>query len=129
LKRLAREEEGMRDFRKLTVWQRAHELALDIYAVTRHFPKEEIYGLTQQMRRSAGSIPTNISEGCGRDSLSEFAHFLHIASGSSSELEYQLLLSKDLGYLPPDKFGALTRKVHEVRRMLAGLLRKLKADS
>ena len=86
----------MRDFRKIKAWEKAHELTLAIYAATLSFPKDELYGLTSQMRRSASSIPTNIAEGCGRDSEADFARFLQIAIGSTTELEYQILLSRDL---------------------------------
>lgn len=77
----------MRDFRKYEVWQISHQFCLEIYSITRLFPKEELYGLTSQIRRAALSIPTNISEGCGRNSEAEFAHFLNIALGSAHETE------------------------------------------
>ena len=89
----------MKDFRKLKVWKRAHELVLEIYKITHQFPKEELYGLTNQIRRSSSSIPTNIAEGCGRAGDTEFHRFLIIAMGSASELEYQAVLAHDLGYL------------------------------
>ncbi len=77
----------MRDFRKLQVWQKSHQLALDIYRLTIDFPKSEQFGLTRQMRRAAVSIPANIAEGCGRETEREFQRFLHIAAGSANELE------------------------------------------
>jgi four helix bundle protein len=86
----------MQNFKELKVWQKAHRLTLDVYKVTTRFPKDEMFGLTSQMRRSSASIPTNIAEGCGRDSRAELARFLSIAMGSASELEYQLILAKDL---------------------------------
>ncbi|RZK12827.1 MAG: four helix bundle protein, partial [Flavobacterium sp.] len=89
----------MRDFKKYDIWQLSHLLTLEIYKVTSHFPKEEIYGLTSQIRRAATSIPTNISEGCGRNSDKEFNYFLNIALGSANETEYLLILSKDLQYI------------------------------
>jgi four helix bundle protein len=84
----------MQDFRKLKVWEKSHNLTLEIYKSTESFPGSEIYGLTSQTRRSCSSIPANISEGCGRKSAAEFARFLQIAMGSASELEYHLLLAR-----------------------------------
>lgn len=119
----------MRDFRKLKVWKKSHKLTLSIYKSTSSFPKEELYGLTSQMRRSSSSIPSNIAEGCGRNLQPQFARFLNIAFGSASELEYQLILSKDLGFLPIEKFEELLKRVTEVKRMLASLLQRVQADS
>ena len=119
----------MRDFKKLAVWERSHDLALQVYKVTSTFPRDEVYGLTSQIRRAASSVPANIAEGCGRDSDADFARFLHIAMGSASELEYHLLLSRDLGHLPADNYLGLNEETTQVKRMLAGLLRRLKADS
>jgi four helix bundle protein len=90
---------NMKNFKELKIWQRSHQLVLDIYLITKSFPKEEVYGLTSQIRRSCSSIPTNIAEGCGRNSDAELNRFLVIAMGSASELEYQLILIKDLGYI------------------------------
>ncbi|SIS43598.1 four helix bundle protein [Kaistella chaponensis] len=89
----------MRDFRKFEVWQMSHQLTLKIYSITKHFPKEELFGLTSQIRRSFASIGYNISEGSGRNSDKEFANFVNIALGSSNEAENQLILTKDLGYI------------------------------
>ena len=119
----------MQDFRKLKVWNRAHELALEVYALTRDFPKEERYGLRSQLRGSSSSIGMNLAEGCGRNGDKELARFLHFAMGSASELEYQLLLSHDLGLLEKNQYPHLQAKVGEVKKMLASLLRKLRADS
>jgi len=118
----------MRDFRSLKVWKKAHDLTLAVYRVTRSFPPEELYGLTSQMRRSSASIPTNIAEGCGREGNSELCRFLSMAGGSASELEYQLLLARDLGFLDAGNFGRLSSDVTEVKRMLSVLIRKLRAD-
>lgn len=112
----------MKDFRQLKVWEKAHELALAIYKVTKEFPKEELYGLTSQLRRSSMSIPTNIAEGCGRYTNADFARFLQIAMGSASETEYQLILANDLGFLPNDPYKKLHTDVEEVKRMLASLI-------
>lgn len=118
----------MRDFRSLNVWRKAHELTLAVYAATRGFPVEERYGLTSQMRRAGSSIATNIAEGCGRDGEREFARFLRIAAGSASELEYQLLLSRDLELLNQSECHHLSDLVVETRRMIAGLLKSLQDD-
>jgi four helix bundle protein len=93
----------MRDFRELKVWRKAHELTLDVYRVTRAFPKEETYGLTSQIRRAAASVGANIAEGSGKNSRSDFARYLQIAIGSASELEYHLLLAKDLCYVDAER--------------------------
>jgi four helix bundle protein len=118
----------MKDFRQLKVWEKAHQVALAIYKATKEFPKEELYGLTSQIRRASMSIPTNISEGCGRNTDAEFARFLQIAMGSASETEYQLLLSHDLGFLNKEQYDKLNIDVTEVKRMLASLLKTLRAD-
>ena len=94
----------MRDFRKLQVWEKSHSLVLGIYLSTKSFPKDELYGLTSQIRRACVSIPTNIAEGAGRESIPERVHFIQIANGSASELNYLLQLSCDLGYLPKDDY-------------------------
>jgi len=119
----------MRDFHRLKVWARAHQLELDVYRSTRTFPKDELYGLTSQMRRSAASICANIAEGCGRRSAVDFARFLDNAMGSASELEHHVLLGADLSLLDPATHVALNSAVIEVKRMLAGLLRTLRAES
>jgi len=116
----------MKDFRSLQVWEKAHNFALDIYKITLSFPKEELYGLTSQIRRSSTSIPTNIAEGCGRNGDSELARFMTISMGSASEVEYQLLLAHDLGYLSQEVYIELHEKVIEVKRMLAGFIKTLK---
>ena len=115
----------MEDFRDLKVWTKAHDLTLNVYRSTRAFPKQEMYGLTSQLRRSAASIGANIAEGCGRRSDAEMKRFCQIARGSASELEYHLLLARDLQFLPPNEFTDLERKVHEVQRMLASLVQRL----
>lgn len=120
---------GMRDFRRLQVWERAHELALAVYLVTRAFPKEEVYGLTSQVRRAAISVPTNIAEGCGRESAIEFARFLEIGMGSAKELEYQLLLARDLGYVAQDEYGQLNDETTQVQRMLHSYIRQLRGKA
>ena len=118
----------MKDFHKLKVWEKAHSLTLKVYLVTRDFPKDEIYGLISQMRRSSASIPTNIAEGCGRSSKGETIQFFNIATGSSSELEYQLLLAHDIHYLEDKLYLELSAELIEVRRMLYAFTQKLRAD-
>ena len=118
----------MRDFRDIKSWSKSHRLALEVYEVSRKFPNDERYGLTSQMRRAAASIPTNIAEGCGRGSEADFARFLHIAAGSASELEYQLLLARDLELLDQQTHERLNRDVTEVKRMHYFFITTLKAD-
>lgn len=119
----------MRDFRKLNVWGKAHELTLEIYGATARFPREELYGLTAQLRRASASIPANIAEGCGRDGEVELRRFLRIGLGSANEVEYHLLLAKDLRFLREEEFRKLTGKLVEIKRMLTVLSKKLNADS
>jgi len=115
----------MRDFHELKVWDRSHALALAVYKATLRFPRVELVGLTSQMRRSSASIPTNIAEGCGRDAKGDLKRFLTIAKGSASELEYQLLLAKDLGYLPAPEYGQLAEETTEIKRMLTRFAQKV----
>lgn len=116
----------MKDFRSLQVWKKAHRLTLDVYKATTSFPKEELYGLTSQIRRSSTSIPTNIAEGCGRNGDAELVRFMSISMGSASELEYQVLLAYDLNFLDEDTYMKLHEKITEVKRMLAGFIKSLK---
>ena len=111
----------MQDFRKLKVWQKAHQLVLLYYELTRRFPKEELFGLTSQMRRASVSIASNIAEGAGRRSNADFARLLHVAQGSASELEYQCLLSRDLEYLSTPQHTRFEAAIVEVRKMLTSL--------
>jgi four helix bundle protein len=115
----------MKDFKELRVWSKAHELTVFIYNLTRAFPKDEIYGLTSQVRCSAASISANIAEECGRHSDGEMTRFLQIARGSASETEYHLLLAKDIGFLSEDDFRKTEQKVVEVQRMLSALVQKV----
>jgi four helix bundle protein len=119
----------LQSFRNLKVWEKAHGLTLDVYKLCRTFPREEIYGLTSQMRRSSASIGANIAEGTCRKGDVEFGRFVQIAMGSASELEYHLLLAKDLELLKSLDYERLAEEVIEVKRMLASLLLKLRADS
>jgi four helix bundle protein len=108
----------MRNFLNLEIWKRSHQVTLKVYKFTKQFPKEETYGLISQMRRSSSSVPTNIAEGCGRNSNPQLSHFLQIAIGSTSELEYQLILSKELLYIDQPLFKELHSDVTELRRMI-----------
>ena len=119
----------MQDFRELQVWQKAHELAVQIYQVTASFPKEEVYGLTSQIRRASVSIPANIAEGCGRSGKPEFAHFLRIAMGSANEIEFLLMLCRDVHLLRCSDWEDFTSKLIEVRRMLVTLEKRVKSQS
>ncbi len=116
----------MTDFRRLKVWQKAHEMTLETYRLTSTFPKEEMYGLTSQVRRAAASIGANIAEGCGRRSDGEMCRFLQIARGSASEAEYHFLLARDLHFLHEKDFEMLTREADELQRMLTGLMRSVR---
>ena len=115
----------MRDHTKLRAFELADEVALMIYRVTKDFPKDEIYGLTSQMRRAAVSIPSNIVEGCGRKTQKEYQQFLVIAYGSLKELHYQFSLSQRLGYLTEDDFSNLNNKLFEIGKVLGSLIRSL----
>jgi len=117
------------DFRDLKVWQKAHELTIDVYRTTAEFPKQEMYGLVSQMRRCAASVGSNLAEGRGRRGDGDFGRFIQIASGSLTELEYQLLLSKDLKYLAESEYKLINQKLAEVSRMLLSLQQKVKSTS
>lgn len=119
----------MRDFHQLSVWQKSHQFTLDVYTLTRAYPKDELFGLTSQIRRSSSSIATNIAEGCGRGSDADFGRFLQMAMGSASESEYQILLSFDLNYIDENQYKQMNAKVTEIKRMLSSLISKTKADS
>ena len=111
-----------RDFRTLEVWRRSHEFALKVYRVTSKFPAHEQFGLTNQMRRAAVSVPTNIAEGCGRGGDAELARFLTISQGSASELEYQVVLTRELGYLSNGDEQELLAEVVQLQRMLSAFI-------
>ncbi|HZW95897.1 MAG TPA: four helix bundle protein [Candidatus Eremiobacteraceae bacterium] len=116
----------MEDFKDLRVWAKAHELTLAVYQKTKCFPKEEIYGLTSQLRRASVSVGANIAEGCGRRSDAEMRRFVQIARGSANEVEYHLLLARDLDLLNADEHKDLEAKILEIQRMLASLAQSLK---
>ena len=114
----------MEDFKNLKVWTKAHELTLAVYKQTRAFPRDEIYGLTSQIRRASASIGANIAEGCGRRSDPEMKRFIQIARGSASELECHVLLARDLQFFTIDEFEELEPKIMEIERMLASLAQR-----
>ena len=118
----------MKDFRDLKVWDRAHQLTLDVYRATSGFPREELYGLTSQIRRCSASIGANIAEGCGKRGNGEFQRYLQIASGSASELAYHLLLARDLQFLADSSYEQLSKNLSEMRRMLTALLQKVESE-
>jgi len=119
----------MKDFHQLQVWEKAHRLTLDIYRVTASFPRAETYGLTSQLRRASSSIGANLAEGCGREGDAELARFCAIARGSASELQYHLLLARDLQLISDSDHENLANASTEVKRMLTGLMQKLNAES
>lgn len=117
----------MQHFTRLEVWKRSHALTLAIYDLTKAFPPEERFGLISQLRRAASSVPTNIAEGSKRRTTSEFARFLNIAEGSLSEVEYLLVLSRDLHYAPAEQLRPLFKEISEIARMLYALRTKVEA--
>jgi four helix bundle protein len=118
----------MRNFRELKVWEKGHRMTLAIYKATAKFPRDELNGLTSQIRRSCVSVPASIAEGCGKGSDADLARFLQIAAGSASELEYHILLANELGLIENREYEGLARDVTEVKRMLTSFIQKLKAD-
>lgn len=119
---------AVKDFRRLKVWEKAHYLTLLVYKASATFPREELYGLTSQIRRASTSIPTNIAEGCGRGTDTELARFFQIAMGSASELEYLLLLANELKMVDTEDFEELSQSVVETKKMLTIFIKKLRTD-
>ena len=118
----------MKDFRNLKVWERAHELTLELYRMTGRFPREELFGLTSQIRRCSASIGANIAEGCGKRGNAEFQRFVQIASGSASELDYHLLLAHDLNLITREHYHRIAGDLVHVRKMLTSMLQKVEAE-
>ncbi|MDL2227880.1 four helix bundle protein [Bacteroidales bacterium OttesenSCG-928-K03] len=116
----------MKDFRTLKVWEKSHKIVIKLYGLTEKFPKTEMFGLVSQIRRASASIPTNISEGCGRGSDLDFARFLQISMGSASELEYLILLSVDLKFISKEDESLLIIEIQEIKKMLTALINKIK---
>ena len=116
----------MRDFKKYDIWKLSHSFTLEVYNLTKTFLKEEIYGITSQIRRASSSIPTNINEGCGRDSDAEFNRFLTIALGYATESEYLIILSKELNYIDLSSFEKLNSDINIIKQKNYSLKQKLK---
>lgn len=116
----------IRNYRDLTVWQKAYRLALGVYKTTLSFPKHELYGLVSQLRRCSISIVSNIAEGHHRNSTKQYLYFIGIARGSTAELDTQLRISKDLNYLTVDKYTELSGLIVEISKMLFAIQKKLK---
>ncbi|TZF81705.1 four helix bundle protein [Pedobacter sp. BS3] len=116
----------MQNYKELKVWEKSHLLVLDIYRITAKFPKEEIFGITSQIRRSAASIPANIAEGCGKNSQLDMANFLNISLGSANETDYFLLLCKDLQYISETDFFELENTINTIKAMLINLITKVR---
>lgn len=116
----------MKDFRSLNVWEKGHKITVSIYKLTQSFPKEEMYGLTSQIRRAPTSNPTNIAEGCGRGSDADFARFLQMSFGSANETEYLLLLCFELGYIAEESYLELNFSIQEIKKMLSKLIITIK---
>jgi four helix bundle protein len=119
----------MADYKQLAVWHRAHQFTIDIYNVTRSFPQSEMFGLVSQMRRSAVSIGSNLAEGKGRGGDSEFRRFIKIALGSASEIEYQLLVARDVQLVSTSDFERLNSEICEISCMLWALQQKVSVTS
>lgn len=115
----------MRNFKELKVWEKAHEVCLEVYNLTNAFPSDEKFGLISQLRRTSSSVPTNIAEGCGYQTQKEFARYLRIASGSASEVEYLILLSKDLKFITGEQYNVTSKEVASIKKMLFRLLESL----
>jgi four helix bundle protein len=118
----------MRDFKKLEVWKKSHELTLTIYELTAGFPSNERYGLTSQLQRAAASIGANLAEGCGRETEADYRRFVQMASGSACEVEYHLMLARDLSLIARDRYEQLNNDINEIKRMLCGLSQYLKTN-
>ena len=116
----------MRSYEKLEVWQKAHELCLAVYRHSNSFPKDETYGLRQQLRSASVSVPSNLVEGCGKSTDAELIRYVGIAMGSVTEVHYQLRLARDLGYMTPEIHAGLTQLATEVRMAGAGFERYLR---
>lgn len=119
----------MQHYRKIKVWERSHKITLKIYNITRSYPKDELYGITSQLRRSSSSICANIAEGANRTSNKDYVRFLRIAFGSASETQYFLELSKDLIYIDQETWYKLEKDINEIQKMLYGLIKSIQIRS
>ena len=115
----------MKDYKKYLVWQKSHQLTLDVYKLSAKYPREETFNLVSQIKRSSSSIATNIAEGCGRKSDKDFSRFLYISFGSANELEYQMLLSKDLDFISAEDYEKIQLQTEEIKKMLSALIKTL----
>ena len=115
----------MRDYKKLEVWNKAYILGITVYSITKTFPKEEIYGLTSQMRRASLSIPLNIAEGSRKSTDKDYKSFIHIAYGSCAELEVQVMYAKDFNYISPETATSLLNSISQISRMLNSFIKTL----
>jgi four helix bundle protein len=115
----------LKNYKELRVWQKAYQLCIEVYRITKTFPKEEVYGLTSQIRRAAVSVPSNIAEGYGRRTAGEYIQALYVAYGSNCELETQVLLSGDLGFIKSEDLDKLQKGLGDVERLLKALIRSL----
>jgi four helix bundle protein len=118
----------VRNYRELEVWEKSHKLTLELYTFSRRFPKEEIYGLTSQLRRAAVSIGANLAEGCGRRTSAELARFVRIAMGSASELDYHLLLCRDFKFISNEQYDRTVNELVRIRKMLSRLVTSIEAQ-
>ena len=118
----------MKNYRELIVWLKAHKNVLQIYKLTKSFPREEQFGITSQIRRAATSVPTNIAEGCGKFTQKDFANFLQNALGSCQEVEYLLFLSFELEYFQKNEFEKINKDINEVKAMLISLIKKVRKE-
>jgi len=116
----------MRDYKNYEIWKKSHKVALEVYNLTKSFPKEDTYGIISQLRRASLSVPTNIVEGAGRSSQKEFAYFINIASGSAAETEYLIQFSFDLNYINENQFNKMNDEIISIRKMLNAFHQKLK---
>ena len=120
------QQDSIKPHKRLDVWNKSIDLTVDIYKLSESFPKSEIYGLTGQMRRAAVSIPSNIAEGAARQTKKEFINFLHMAQGSQSELDTQLVIASKLGYFSEEVYGEIDSRLETISKMLTGLIKSLK---
>lgn len=118
----------MANYKNYKVWEKSHQLVISVYSITKDFPKSELYNLTSQMNRASVSIPTNIAEGCGRETQKELIRFRYIASGSAHELDYLFLLASELGYIESKTSKTIISEIDEIKKMLAALIDTIKTS-
>ncbi len=113
------------NFRELKIWQRSKDLAIEVYTLTKDFPKEEVFGLTSQLRRCSISIPSNIAEGCGRNTTKHLLNYLNISMGSLAELETQMIISIELKFITTEKGNSILKEIDEIQKMIAVFMTKV----